>query len=108
ETRWAENQAYYLPGLVADLVRRRVAVIVSTGGTASALAVKRATSTIPIVFEIGGDPIAAGLVDNLSRPGGNVTGMSLNADALAPKQLDLLRELKPKASAVAVLVNPDN
>jgi putative ABC transport system substrate-binding protein len=87
EYRWAENQAYYLPGLVADLVRRRVAVIATTGGTVPALAVKRATSTIPIVFEIGGDPIAAGLVDSLSQPGGNATGVSLNADALVPKQL---------------------
>jgi putative tryptophan/tyrosine transport system substrate-binding protein len=89
-------------------VRRQVAVIATTGGTVSALAAKRATATIPIVFEIGGDPITAGLVDSLSRPGGNITGMSLNAVALAPRQLDLLRELIPKASTVAVLVNPDN
>jgi putative ABC transport system substrate-binding protein len=108
EYRWAENHANLLPGLVADLVRRRVAVIATTGGTASALAAKRATSTIPIAFEIGGDPITAGLVDSLSRPGGNVTGMSLNADALAPKQLDLLRELIPKASVIAVFVDPNN
>jgi putative tryptophan/tyrosine transport system substrate-binding protein len=108
EYRWAENQPYMLPRLVAGLVRRQVAVIATTGGTVSALAAKRATSTIPIVFEFGGDPITAGLVDNLSRPGGNITGMSLNVDALVPKQLDLLRELIPKASVVALLVNPDN
>jgi putative tryptophan/tyrosine transport system substrate-binding protein len=108
EYRWAENQAYQLPRLAADLIRRQVAVIATTGGTASALAVKRATSTIPIVFEIGGDPITAGLVDSLSRPAGNLTGMSLNADVLVPKQLDLLRELIPKASTVALFVNPNN
>jgi len=108
EYRWAENQVYQLPRLVADLVRRQVAVIATTGGTASALAVKRATSAIPVVFEIGGDPVTAGLVDDLGRPGGNLTGVSLNAVALAPKQLELLRELIPKASMVAVLVNPNN
>jgi putative tryptophan/tyrosine transport system substrate-binding protein len=108
EFRWAENQAYQLPRLAADLVRRQVAVIATTGGTAAALAAKRATSTIPIVFEIGGDPIAASLVDNLGRPGGNITGISLNAAAVGPKQLDLLRELVPKAALVAVLVNPSN
>jgi len=108
EFRWAENQTYQLPRLVADLVRRQVAVIATTGGTASALAAKQATSTIPIVFEIGGDPIAGGLVDNLSRPGGNLTGVSLNAPAVGPKQLDLLRELVPKAALVAVLVNSNN
>jgi putative tryptophan/tyrosine transport system substrate-binding protein len=108
EFRWAENQAYQLPRLVADLVRRQVAVIATTGGTASALAAKQATSTIPIVFEVGGDPITGGLVDSLSRPGGNLTGTSLNAAAVGPKQLDLLRELVPKAALVGVLVNPNN
>ena len=108
EFRWAENQAYQLPRLAADLIRRQVAVIATTGGTAATLAAKQATSTIPIVFEIGGDPIAAGLVDNLSRPNGNLTGVSLNAAAVGPKQLDLLRELVPKAALVAVLVNPNN
>jgi putative ABC transport system substrate-binding protein len=108
EYRWGDNQALQLPRLAADLVRRQVAVIASTGGTVSALAAKRATSTIPIVFEIGGDPVAAGLVDSLGQPSGNVTGMSLNLDALVPKQLELLRELMPKASTVGLLINADN
>jgi putative ABC transport system substrate-binding protein len=108
EYRWAEFQDYQLPRLAADLVRRPVAVIAATGGTASALAAKRATSTIPIVFEIGGDPIAAGLVDDLNRPSGNLTGLSLNSVALGQSQLDLVRELIPKAATVAVFVNPSN
>jgi putative ABC transport system substrate-binding protein len=106
--RWAEFQDYQLPKLAADLVRQQVAVIAATGSTASALAAKRATTTIPIVFEIGGDPITAGLVDNLNQPGGNLTGVSLNAAALGQNQLDLVRELIPKASTVAVFVNPSN
>jgi putative ABC transport system substrate-binding protein len=108
EYRWAEFQDYLLPRLAADLVRRQVDVIAATGNTASALAAKGATSSIPIVFEIGGDPIAAGLVDDLDRPGGNLTGMSLNAAALGQNQLDLVRELIPKASTIAVFVNPSN
>jgi putative ABC transport system substrate-binding protein len=108
EYRWAGFQDYQLPRLAADLVRRPVAVIAATGSTASALAAKRATSTIPIVFEIGGDPIAAGLVEDLNRPGGNLTGLSLNSLALGQSQLDLVRELIPKASTVAVFVNPSN
>jgi ABC-type uncharacterized transport system substrate-binding protein len=106
--RWAENQIYNLPRLVADLARQQVDVIATTGGTAPALAAKRATSTIPIVFEIGGDPITAGLVDSVEHPGNNVTGVSLNAGTMAPRQIELLREIKPDASLVAVLVNPDN
>ena len=106
--RWAENQLYNLPRLVADLVRQPVSLITTTGGAAAALAAKRATTAIPIVFEIGGDPITAGLVESLEHPAGNVTGVSLNAGGLAPKQLDLLREFKPNASLVAVLVHPDN
>jgi ABC-type uncharacterized transport system substrate-binding protein len=108
EFRWAENQPYQLPSLAADLVRRQVAVIAATGGIASAIAAKRATSTIPVVFEIGGDPIATGLVDSAGGSGGNLTGMSLNATELVRRQLDLLREFKPNASRVAVLLNPDN
>jgi len=108
EYRWADFQDYQLPRLAADLVRREVAVIAATGSTAAALAAKRATSAIPIVFEVGGDPIAAGLVDKLDQPGGNLTGMSLNSTALGQNQLDLVRELIPKASTVAVFVNPSN
>jgi putative tryptophan/tyrosine transport system substrate-binding protein len=108
EFRWAENQTYRLQSLVGDLVRRRVAVIAATGGTAAALAAKHATSTIPIVFEIGGDPIANGLVENLNEPGGNVTGVSLNVVSQAQSQFELLRKFKPKASVAAMFVNPDN
>jgi putative ABC transport system substrate-binding protein len=108
EFRWAENQAYQLPRLAADLVRRQVAVIATAGGTVSALAAKQATPAIPIVFEIGGDPVASGLVDNIARPSGNVTGVSMNAPAVGARQLDLLRELVPKASLIAVLSNPSN
>jgi putative ABC transport system substrate-binding protein len=106
--RWAEFQDYQLPKLAAELVRQQVAVIAATGATACALAAKRATSTIPIVFEIGGDPITAGLVDNLNQPGGNLTGISLNSATLGQDQLGLVRELIPKAATVAVFVNPDN
>jgi putative tryptophan/tyrosine transport system substrate-binding protein len=108
EFRWAGFQEYQLPRLAADLVRRPVAVIAATGSTACALAAKRATSAIPIVFEIGGDPIAAGLVDNVNRPGSNLTGVSLNSTALGQKQLNLVRDLVPKAATVAVFVNPSN
>jgi putative ABC transport system substrate-binding protein len=106
--RWAENQVYQLPRMAVELVRRQVAVIATAGGTVAARAAKQATSTIPIVFEIGGDPIAADLVDQLNRPGGNLTGVSMNAPAVGATQLDLLRELVPKASLVAVLSNPNN
>src|SRR6185369_9676452 len=107
EFRWAENQIYRLPGMAADLVRRNVTIIAATGGTASALAAKRATSTIPIVFQIGGDPIATGLVDP-DGSGSNMTGVSLNIAALVQRQFELLREVIPKASTVAVFLNPDN
>jgi len=107
EFRWAGNQARELPRLAADLVRRQVAVIVATGSTASALAAKRATSTIPIVFEVGRDAAAAGLVENPGA-GGNLTGISLNVEMLAQAQLNLLREVIPKASKVAMFVNPEN
>src|ERR1700681_3721281 len=108
EFRWADFQEYQLPRLAADLVRQPVAVIAATGSTAAALAAKGATSTIPIVFEIGGDPITAGLVDDLNRPGGNLTGVSLNAAALGQNQLKLVRDLIPKAATIAVFVNPNN
>src|SRR5689334_12378023 len=108
EFRWAENQIYRLPGMAVDLVRRNVTIIAATGGTASAIAAKRATSTIPIVFEIGGDPIATGLVDTPDGSGGNMTGVGVNVAALAQRQFELLREVIPKAFTVAVFLNPGN
>jgi putative ABC transport system substrate-binding protein len=108
EYRWAENQPSRLPVLAAELVRRQVAVIAATGGAASALAAKAATTTIPIVFTGGGDPVAIGLVASLNRPGGNVTGVTFLANMLAAKRLEVLNELVPKASTIALLVNPNN
>src|SRR2546423_1926223 len=94
-----------LPGLAADLLRRQVAVIVTIGGDPSALAAKHATATIPIVF-IGGDPVKSGLVTNLRRPGGNITGASVFLDDVGPKRLELARELRPDAALIGMLVNP--
>jgi len=105
EHRYAENEFDRLPTLAADLVRRRVAVIVASGMPA-ALAAKAATTTIPIVFATGGDPVALGLVASLSRPGANVTGRASLMTELAPKQLQLLRELLPNATVFGVLVDP--
>jgi putative tryptophan/tyrosine transport system substrate-binding protein len=106
EYRWAEGHYDRLPGLASDLVRRKVVVIVAAGGNSSVLAAKTVTATIPIVF-YSGDPVAEGLVASLNRPGGNMTGMSTFAPALAGKRLDLLRELVPRAAVFAMLVNSD-
>jgi putative ABC transport system substrate-binding protein len=108
EYRWAEDQPDRLPALAAELVSRRVSVIATGNATAAALAAKAATSTIPIVFTIGADPVQFGLVASLNRPGGNVTGVSFLSNALVAKQLELLRELSPAASELGLLVNPRN
>jgi ABC-type uncharacterized transport system substrate-binding protein len=106
EFRWAEGQHDRLPSLAAELAARPVAVIVAPGGAPAALAAKSATPTIPIVFEMGADPIATGLVGSLARPGGNLTGVtSLNVQ-VTPKRLEILREVVPKAAVIAVLLNP--
>jgi putative ABC transport system substrate-binding protein len=106
EYRWAEGNYDRLPGLVADLVRRGVAAISATGGDVVALAAKRGTSTTPIAFVVGGDPVDIGLVASFSRPGGNVTGISLVSAALGAKRLELVHELVPDATSIAVLTNP--
>jgi putative ABC transport system substrate-binding protein len=107
EYRWADGQNDRLPAMVADLVHRQVAVIAATT-TPAAVAAKAATTTIPIVFEMASDPVRLGLVASLSRPGGNVTGVTQTNLEIAPKLLELLRELVPTASAIALLVNPAN
>ena len=108
EYRWAEGHYDRLPTLVADLVGRKVDVIVSTVGPVGALAAKRATATIPIVFFMGDDPVERGLVASLARPGGNLTGVSILTVELMPKQLDLITQVVPQASAIGLLVNPTN
>jgi len=107
EYRWAEGRYDRLPALAADLVHRKVDVIV-TVGTPSALAAKSATSTIPIVFSVGSNPVELGFVASLARPGGNLTGVSILVGELMPKRLELLSELAPQAGVIALLVNPNN
>jgi putative ABC transport system substrate-binding protein len=107
EFRWADGQNNRLPALAADLVRRRVNVLVCAGGPAVPVA-KAATSTIPIVFSTGDDPIERGLVASLNRPGGNLTGISMSEQAMANKQIEMLHEIVPKAEVMGVIVNPTN
>jgi putative ABC transport system substrate-binding protein len=106
--RWAEGRGDRLPALAADLARRRVSVIVTLSATQAALAAKAATSAIPIVFQVGSDPIAIGLVASLSRPGGNATGVSSLSSEIMPKRIGLLRGLVPSAGNIYVLSNPSN
>jgi putative tryptophan/tyrosine transport system substrate-binding protein len=108
EYRWAQDESGRLQEMAADLVRRRVAAIITMGSTPATLAAKAATVTIPIVFQIGGDPIAMGLVASFNRPGGNATGISSTNSEVVSKRLGLLHELLPGAVRFAVLVNPNS
>ena len=108
EFRWGDGQYERVPALAEDLVRSNVTVIVTSGGEIAALAAKAATTTIPIVFSVGEDPVRYGLVASLNRPGGNVTGVTSLLGALGAKQLGVLRDLVPKSGVIAMLVNPDD
>jgi putative ABC transport system substrate-binding protein len=108
EYRWVQDRNDRLPALLRDLIERRVAVLATTVSTAAALAAKAATQTIPIVFRIGGDPVAAGLVTRLNQPGGNVTGTTTLGVELGPKRLQMLREMLPTRATVTLFSNPRN
>ena len=107
EFRWAGGQYDRLPALAAELVRRPVSVLIAVGGDPAVFAAKAATSTIPVVFGMGSDPVKLGLVASLNRPGGNITGIAIWTDQLEPKRLGLLHELMPKAKMIGVLLNPN-
>jgi putative ABC transport system substrate-binding protein len=108
EFRWAEGRYDRLPALAADLVSRKVSVIMTMGGGPPIQAARAATSTIPIVFHLGADPVQTGLVTSLNRPGGNITGVTLMTNSMEPKRLDLLQTMVPAAKTIGVLVNPTN
>lgn len=108
EFRWAEGQYDRLPALAADLVSRKVSVIMTMGGGPPIQAAKAATSTIPIVFHLGADPVQTGLVASFNRPGGNITGVTLMTNSMEPKRLDLLQTMVPAAKTIGVLINPTN
>jgi putative ABC transport system substrate-binding protein len=108
EERWARGDYAALPALAADLVSTGVAAIAATGDVASARAAQQASSTVPVVFTIGGDPIRFGLIESINRPGGNVTGILFNPNVLGAKRIELVREIAPTVSRVALLMNPTN
>ena len=108
EYRWADGHRDRFPALAADLVRRKVAVLVTPESTPAALAAKAATKTIPIVFLVGADPVESGLVESFNRPGANLTGVAARSDEIAAKRIDLLLKLAPATASIAMLVNPAN